>query len=135
MNAVPNRDAVSPRTARWAGAWVDLLDDLDGAQVLVLDAGPGRASIDLVSRGASVTFADDDAERVAARRAVLGDASRLAVSCSKSDGLARAPFDVIVLDSVLPSATVLQELVGCLSGTGRLAVVVDNSLSPLRLLD
>ena len=124
-----------PRLGRWAGAWVDLLDDLDGARTLVVDAGPGRASVELVERGAVVTFVDEEAGRAAGRRAVLRGAVDRARICSAIEAVAAGPFDLLVFDAVLPSASVLRGLLGSLRPGGRVVLVVDNSRSILRAVD
>src|SRR3954451_22623863 len=101
MVTAATNEPVDPRAGRWAGAWIDLLDDLDGARVLVVDAGPGQATVDLVGRGARATFVDEDHERMAARQPLLGDAAGTSTSYPTREALARGPFDLIAFDSVL----------------------------------
>ena len=131
--------ALSARVAaRWGGAWVDLLDDLDGARVLVMDHAPGQAPARLADRGASVTVVDDHPARCAFRRGLLGAAAAqgaVRFATATGEHAHAGGWDVIVVDGIRLGARRMRSLVGALAPGGRVVVVADNALSPLRALD
>ena len=132
---------LSPRLAarlvpRWAAAWVDLLDDLDGARVLLVDHAPGWAPVRLADRGASVTLVDDQPLRATFRRTLLAAADTPAgavrIGATKAS---RSGWDVIVADGLRLGASATRSLTMDLAPGGRVVVVADNAMSPLRVFD
>jgi hypothetical protein len=94
----------------WSAAWVDLLDNLAGARVLLVSASPDRARAALAGAGASVAVAEDPSEI----RELAG-------------------WDVVALERV--HSRLLGPAADRVAADGRVAFLVDNQLSPLRLLD
>lgn len=132
--------ALAARVApQWAGAWVDLLDDLEGAKVLVVDHAPGRAPGRLVDIGAMVTVIDGSPPRAAFRRALLDAAGpgHDAVRISSAGLEASAPtgWDVIVVDGLRPGQARMRSLTRGLRAGGRVVMIGDNAISGLRAVD
>ena len=99
-----------PASPAWSAAWVDLLDGLAGARVLLVSESPGQAAAALAAAGASVTVAEDPFEPRAGE-----------------------DWDLVALERVQPD--LLLPAADRVSPGGRVALLVDNELSPLRLLD
>ena len=91
-------------------SWVDLLDDLAGRRVLLADGGRGRAAAGLAAR------VGDSGKVVAAEHAKVGD-----------------QWDLIAIEGDVE--TELRTRRDALAPGGRLVVITDNRLSPLRMLD
>lgn len=135
--------ATSRLLPRWAGAWVDVLDGVDGARVMVVDRSPSRAAVSLADRAAVIAFAEDDRERAVFRRTWL-HGRRGELLLGDEDGLvAEGHWDLMVLDGTLFRAgrhrganrARMRRLGAALAPGGRLVVIADNRLSPLRALD
>ncbi|HEX2042552.1 MAG TPA: phosphotransferase [Acidimicrobiales bacterium] len=126
----------------WAGAWVDLIDGLEGARVLLLDHSPGRTGPLLADTASLLGVADADIGRAAVRRSVL-DGCRAEVRVEAEDDLAGdgSRWDVVILDGTVGSGEPgavrarVRRLVRALVPGGRLVVIADNPLSPLRVGD
>jgi len=98
-------------------AWVDLLDVRDGHRVLLVDAAGRRGEETLRQRTSSLTVvADDDADAVA----------RV---------LAEGAWDLVCLDAVQARTVPTHLWDAALTPEGRVVVVGDHLLSPLRVLD
>jgi len=137
--------AVTARlTSGAAGAWVELLDGVDGARVLVVEHAPGLAGMRLVTKAAVVGFAEADDNRAEFRRTWLGgQPARLLIDTERRLTAGSDRWDLVVVDG-LPAATAkdapgldarLRTLTAALAPGGRLVVVADNRLSPLRAAD
>lgn len=129
---------------RWAAAWVDLLDDLDGCSVLVADHAPGWAPARLAERGASVTLVDDQPLQTAFRRTLLAaganvaagtDIAAVPIGAASAARGSRSRWDVIVADGLRLGASGMRSLTMDLAPGGRVVVVSDNVMSPLRAFD
>lgn len=124
---------------RWAAAWVDLLDDLDGARVLLVDHAPGWAPVRLADRGASVTLVDDQPIRATFRCTLLATADTPAgavwIGTTGAAQAGRDRWDVIVADGLRLGASAMRSLTKDLAPGGRVVVVADNAMSPLRAFD
>ena len=127
----------------WAGAWVDLIDGLDGARVLLADRSPGRTGPLLAETASFLGIADADPVRAAVRRSLV-EGRRAAVRLDTEDALTggASRWDVIVLDGTMASrgghrevGVRLKRLVRSLAPGGRLIVIADNPLSPVRAAD
>ena len=130
-------------TAPGAGSWADLLDEPEGARVLVAEHGPGLASRRMAREASVLGFADTDHARVAFRQGWLADQPAELVFGSE-ERLAGdfGPWDVVVVDGLGPPAGAkarlearARRLAAGLAPHGRLVVVTDNPLSPLRAAD
>jgi hypothetical protein len=140
--AAAGRNAGARLLRPWAGAWVDLIDGLDGGRVLLVDHSPGRTGPLLADTASLLGVGDADIHRAAMRRSLL-DGRRAEVRVEAEDGLTGegSRWDVIILDGTMgvgePSAvrTRLRRLVRALVPGGRMVVVADNPLSPLRVGD
>ncbi|MBW3555304.1 MAG: phosphotransferase [Actinobacteria bacterium] len=121
---------------RWAGAWAELLDDLAGRRVLVLDHAPGLAPARLAEQAGEVAVVDDHADRARFRRA-LPDFRRGGVDVGTSRALlsGTSRWDLLVLDGIRLRAGLLERLTRGLAPEGRVVVIVDNATSALRALD
>ncbi|HEV3401684.1 MAG TPA: hypothetical protein VG078_07660, partial [Acidimicrobiales bacterium] len=87
-----------------AGAWVDLLDGLDGARVLLVDHPGGGAGARLADAASVVGVADSDAAG-AGRRPSLLSGRRAQVRFDTEDDLTDdgLRWDVIILDGTMAS--------------------------------
>ena len=126
----------------WAGAWADLVDGLDGARVLLVDRSPGTSGPLLADAASLLGVADSD-PAAAVRRSLLGG-RRAEIRAGTEDDLldGGSRWDVVVLDGTMASpgekdggGARLARLVGAVAPGGRLVVVADNPLSPLRIAD
>lgn len=130
-------------TGRWAGAWVDLLDGFDAARVLLVEATPSRSARLIARRAGFLGVAAAGNGVDAFRRAWLKDLGA-PVRVAPLAGLLAQPdaWDLIVVDGVaaggrqtVASPRLIARLAGGLAGGGRVALIADNLLSPLRNLD
>ena len=140
-----DRSAAGRLISPGAGAWVELLDGAEGARVLIAEHSPGLAGMRLAREAAVVAFADTDGTRARFRHVwlrnhradvIIDTEQRLA-----SDG---GPWDLVILDGVVSASggghkpslhNRLQSLAASLAPHGRLVIVADNRLSPLRAVD
>ena len=136
-----DRRSAGRLTAAGAGAWVELLDGLEGARVLLAEHRPGRAGMRIAREAALVGFAEPDDARAGFRRAWLGGhPADLMVGTEQRLAAHGGPWDVVIVDG-LPAArgdsldARLRRLGAALAPHGRLVVVADNRLSPLRAAD
>lgn len=120
-------------TSHASGAWSDLLGDVNGARVLIVDRSPSHAPRRLVDRGAIVGVADDSPDRLAVRRRLLE--GRPTVLASRTSQFLGAAWDIVCFDGVRLDAALLRSAVEALAPDGRIVVVADNRWSPLRLAD
>ena len=129
-------------TAPGAGSWADLLDEPEGARVLVAEHSPGLAGL-RISRASVLGFADTDHARARFRQSWLADRPAELVLASE-ERLAgdHGPWDVVVVDGLGPAVGAngrlearARRLAAGLAPHGRLVVVSDNPLSPLRAAD
>ena len=131
--------------AAGAGAWVELLDGLDGASVLLAEHRPGGARARIAAEAAVLGLVDrqhtGDLDR---HRRHPGRPARLLVGTELQLAGVGVPWDVVIVDGVLGRSTSdetawlssrLRRLAGGLGPAGRLVVVADNRLSPLRAAD
>ena len=130
-------------TAPGAGSWVDLLDEPEGARILVAEHSPGLAGLRMATAASVLGFADTDNARARFRQSWLADQPAELVFGSE-ERLAGdlGPWDVIVVDGLGPArgderrlAARARRLAAGLAPHGRLVVVSDNQLSPLRAAD
>jgi hypothetical protein len=121
-------------TGRWAAAWLDLVDGLEGARVLVSEWAPGKAPLALADVAKTVAVADPSAERQALRRELLAGARAEVVLGGDDLAGAAEGWDVVVLDGAV-SAGALARFAGAVRPDGRVIVVADNASSPIRQLD
>lgn len=128
--------AVTARlTGPVAGAWVDLLDGLEGACVLMAEHAPGLAGARIAAQAAVVGFAEADEARAEFRRTWLaGQPASVVVDTEARLTAANDSWDLVIVDG-LASHRRLGELAGALAPGGRMVVVADNRLSPLRAAD
>lgn len=138
------QENVSRLVSPGAGAWVDLLETVEGARVLLAEHSPGLASKRMAREAAVVGFVDtDDACAHFRRRWLRDEPAEVVVDTERRLTTDRGPWDVVILDGVLPSrpgrlATVaarLRTLARSLAPDGRVVVVGDNWLSPMRAAD
>ncbi len=131
-------------TAPAGGAWVDLLDKIKDARVLVVEHAPGPASLRIAAQAALVGLAEADAARADFRRAWLsGLPARLLIDAEPRLAAGEHRWDLVIVDGVgacgtgreLTLEAHLRELVAGLAPGGRLVAVADNCLSPLRATD
>lgn len=139
-----DRRAAPRLTAAGAGAWVELLDGLEGARVLVAEHSPGLAGMRVAAAAAVVGFADTDEARIHFRRAWLSDQpAQLLIDAEPRLAALRDRWDVIIVDGLVALDAVgatspdarLRRLAAGLAPGGRLVVVADNRLSALRAVD
>lgn len=102
--------ARAERAGANGAAWADLLDLAPGEVAVVVEHDAGRGATALEALGATATVA------------AIGDGPP--AGCA-----------LVVLDGVEPDLPALQWAAGALAPGGRLAVVADNGLSPLRAID
>lgn len=129
---------------RWADSWTELLDGLAGRRVLLIDDRPGRSLLRLADIADHVGSAESDGARTAFRRALAG-AHGVAVTVGPlAEHLAEpGRWDVIVVGPMTVSTwpdfgvgpAYLARLEAGLADRGRLVIVTDNLLSPLRAFD
>lgn len=126
------------------GAWVELLDGVEGARVLIAEPSPGLAGLRAAREAAVVAFADTDEARADFRRRWLRDqAADVMVDTEPRLAADRGRWDLVIVDGVVasrrgrtpPLDARLRRLAGGLAPHGRLVVVADNRLSPLRAVD
>ncbi|MDQ6948531.1 MAG: phosphotransferase [Actinomycetota bacterium] len=131
-------------TGRWAGAWADLFDGVDGARLLMIDESPGSAAVSFAETAAVVGFADTDHARAAFRLELLaGRGAEVTVGPEQQQRDRPGGWDLIILDGTVrrpnAPATVsvsrLASLARVLAPGGRVVVVADNRLSPVRAGD
>lgn len=139
-----DRNAVARLTDPGAGAWVELLDGLEGIRVLVAEHAPGLAGMRIAAEAAVVGFAEADEARADFRRAWLsGQQARLLIDGETRLAAGGEPWDLVIVDGLVaptagrtPSPTArLRELAAGLAPDGRLVVVADNRRSALRAAD
>lgn len=128
-----------------AGAWVELLDGIEGARVLIVEHSPGLAGLRVARQAAVVAFADmDEARADFRRRLYCHQAADVMAGTEPRLSTEPGPWDLVILDGVLPASrggrtpqfeARLRTLAAGLAPHGRLAVVADNRLSPLRAVD
>lgn len=120
-------------TSPASGAWSDLLEEVNGARILVIDRSPGGAPRRLADRGATIGVADDDAGRLATRRRMLGrEHDDLA---GPTNRLLQERWDIICIDGVRVDRTLITAAAEALGSGGRLLVIADNRWSPMRVID
>lgn len=140
-----DRTATARLTMASAGAWVELLDGLEGARVLFAEHRPGLAGMRVAAEAAALGFAENDEARAGFRRRWLGhQPAELMVGVEEQLAAEGAPWDVIIVDG-LPTASGrgrssslearFRRLATGLAPDGRLVVVADNWLSPFRAAD
>ncbi|MDQ4069866.1 MAG: aminoglycoside phosphotransferase family protein, partial [Actinomycetota bacterium] len=140
-----DRRTIARLVSPGAGAWVELLDGVEGARVLIAEHSPGLAGLRVAGEAAVVAFADMDETRAHFRRRWLGDqAADVMVDTEQRLTTDRGPWDLVVLDGVLPVSrrghtppidARVRRLAAGLAPYGRLVVVADNRPSPLRAVD
>ena len=128
-----------------AGAWVELLDRVEGARVLIAEPSPGLAGIRVAREAAIVAFADTNEARAHFRlRWLRNQAADVMIDTEQRLTTDQAPWDLVILDGVVPASrggqappfdARLRRIAAGLAPHGRLVVVADNRLSPLRTLD
>ncbi|MGD0254546.1 MAG: phosphotransferase [Acidimicrobiales bacterium] len=123
------------RLDRWGDCWVELLDGIQGKTALIVDDFPGLAVARLSVAGATVTVADDVAGRAQFRRVMPGAEAEVVPLASLS--LPGRSWDLVVFGPFTSgrSTADLQVAARAVSADGRLVIVTDNLLSPLRALD
>lgn len=140
-----DRAATARLTAPETGAWIELLDELEGARVLVAEHQPGLAAKRVAREAAVVGVAEPDEARAHFRRRWLTE-DRAAVVVDTEERLAAGcgPWDVVIVDGLTAGkdhgearslVARLRRLSDGLAPYGRLVVVADNRLSPLRTAD
>ena len=122
-------EVVARLSASGSGAWADLLGDVGGQDVLVVDRVPSRGPTLLAQRGARVTVVEDDPDRLAVRRAAWPDGPVETIA----PGGTSASWDIVVIDSVARRDHAAAA--AACARAARVLVVTDNWLSPLRLVD
>ena len=136
--------AAARLTTAGAGAWVELLDGLEGARVLLAEHSPGRAGMRFALEAAVVGLVEPDESRARFRRSWLGGLPAEVVVGHEEELTAdHGPWDVVVVDGLRPSVDGrpcspderLRRFRAALAPHGRLVVVADNRLSPLRAAD
>ena len=128
-----------------AGAWVELLEEIHGARVLIAEDSPGPAGARLARAAAVVGFADGDEARARFRHSWLGDGpAEVVVDIEERLTVEHEPWDLAIVDGLASASrgggrrtldARLRRLAGGLAPAGRLVVVADNRLSPLRAAD
>lgn len=113
-----------------AGSWVDLLDVRSEDRVLLLDSGHARSAVWLAARCQLLEVAADGPTREAARPSL--EPSHVA---GKTDALLRQTWDVVCVDGLRLTDPQLEQVCAAVAPSGKLALVIDNAVSPLRLLD
>jgi hypothetical protein len=127
--------ATGPRlTSRWAAAWLDLVDGLEGARVLVAEWAPGKAPLALADVAGTVAVADPSAERQALRRELLTGARAQIVLGGDELAEAAGGWDAVILDGTASPAR-LERVARALRPDARVIAVADNASSPIRQLD
>lgn len=123
------------RLGHWGDCWVELLTPADGQSVLLVDDFPGLAAARISAMGAKVTVTDDMGARAKFRQAALGNGVEVVRLSSLLD--ANRTWDVVVIGPFVsgPAVCDTRRLAASVADGGRLVVVVDNRLSPLRTLD
>ena len=140
-----DRAATARLTAPETGAWVELIDGLEGGRVLVAEHQPGHSAKRMAREAAVVGIADDDEARAHFRQRWLGE-DRAAVILDTEERLAAGcgPWDLVIIDGLTAErddgevrslGARLRRLSDGLAPHGRLVVVADNRLSPLRMAD
>ena len=140
-----DRAATARLTAPETGAWVELLDDLEGARVLIAQNQPGLAAKRVAREAAVVGVAEADEARAHFRRRWLAE-ERAAIVVDTEERLAAGggPWDLVIVDGLTAGRddretrsldSRLRRLADGLAQHGRLVVVADNRLSPLRTAD
>ena len=137
--------AVTARlTAPAAGAWVELLDGVHGARVLVVEHSPGPAGMRIAAQAGLVGFAETDDARAGFRRTWLaGQPARLLIDAEQRLAAGKDRWDLVMVDGLVGATADgetatdarLRELAAGLAPGGRLVVVADNRLSALRAAD
>ena len=119
-------------TSGSSGTWSDLLDDVNGACVLIVDGAPGMAPRRLAERGAIVGVAEDNPDRLLVRRRLLDGAN---VVMGPTDHLLEKTWNVVCLDGIRLDAALVHSATTALAAEGRLLVIADNRWSPVRFAD
>jgi hypothetical protein len=133
--------AVARLAPRWAGSWVELIDELEGCRVLLVEHSPGRAGFTLSTRCDVVGVVEPREERRRFRRAWFDGCRAQVLLDDEASLLGNGPWDVVILDGTLDPATPRElgsrvaQFARCLSPEGRLVIVSDNLLSALRAFD
>jgi hypothetical protein len=139
-----HRALIARLSAAAGGAWVELLDGIDDARVLVVEHAPGLATVRIAARAAVVGCAEANDARAHFRRALLqGQPARLVIDTERRLAAGKDGWYLVIVDGLLgtrdgrglPLDARLRELVAGLAPGGRLVVVADNRLSPLRAVD
>lgn len=126
-------EEVARLTSPSSGAWGDLVDDVEGARVLLLDVSPARTAGRFAERGATVAVADDDPARAAVRARLL--TSTFVPSISALGPLLAQRWDVVCIDGRPLRPDLIHAARAALAPGGRMVVVADNPWSPVRAVD
>jgi len=140
-----DRGAAARLTAAGAGAWIDLLDGLEGARVLLAEHSPGLAGMRVAGEAAVVGLAEADDARADFRRTwMAGQPPELIVGAESRLAVDQGPWDLVIVDGLptvcghdqtSPLDVRLRRLTAGLAPQGRLVVISDNRVSPLRAAD
>ena len=130
-------------TAPGSGSWADLLDEPKGARVLVAEHSPGLVGLRMAREASVLGFAETDHALARFRQSWLADQpAELMFGSEERLAGDLGPWDVIVVDGLGPAGGAkgrlearFRRLAAGLTPHGRLAVVTDNPLSPLRAAD